>query len=84
MITGKVQGVFFRASARERAQEKGITGWVRNTDEGHVEIMASGSESDLEQFIAWCRSGPRGAVVTDVNITQVAELEFEKFSIVRG
>jgi len=70
LVKGKVQGVFFRASAKEKAVHLGISGWVRNTGEGHVEVLATGNEEQLAAFIDWCRKGPDKARVTDVDITE--------------
>lgn len=68
IIHGKVQGVFFRATARERAEELGLVGWVRNSPEGTVEITAEGEREDLERFIAWCNEGPRNSRVDHVTV----------------
>jgi acylphosphatase len=66
IVKGKVQGVFFRASAKEKAEQLGIRGWVRNTEEGHVEIMASGEEQSMKAFLNWCHHGPEKAIVQKV------------------
>ena len=84
LIRGKVQGVFYRASARDMAEQFGVTGWIKNTSEGDVEALASGNEEQLQQFIDWCRSGPPHAAVTDVAVKRINEQAFEKFRIVRG
>ena len=84
LIKGKVQGVFYRASARKIANEMGVTGWARNTSEGDVEIMATGKQETLDRFISWCRRGPEMAAVTDVIISKMAPAEFKGFVIVRG
>ena len=63
IIKGKVQGVFYRASAKEKAEDLGLTGWVKNTPEGYVEIMATGEMDVLERFITWCKKGPSRAFV---------------------
>lgn len=65
-IRGKVQGVFFRESARQEATRLGLTGWVRNRDDGSVEAVAEGESAALEEFIRWCHRGPQAARVTDV------------------
>lgn len=83
LIKGEVQGVYFRASAKEQADRLGVSGWVRNTPEGNVEIVASGKEAALQQFIAWCRRGPARANVTDVISSAHAEMSFHEFSIAR-
>jgi acylphosphatase len=82
LIKGKVQGVFYRASAQREARSHGLKGWVKNTKDGDVEIVATGEEHDLEPFIKWCHEGPAGAHVTEVLITQVNPESFEGFSIV--
>lgn len=82
-IKGKVQGVFFRATAKEVAGEIGVKGWVKNTEEGDVEAVASGSEEQLQQFIKWCQKGPSKAVVTTVQVERIEEKEFEAFKVIR-
>ena len=84
IIQGKVQGVFFRATAKDIAISLGLTGWVKNTREGDVEIMASGEAESLEKFTQWCRQGPSQAKVTNVIFGQLNEEEiFQGFSIRR-
>ncbi|HVU96030.1 MAG TPA: acylphosphatase [Puia sp.] len=84
LIKGNVQGVNYRASAKDQADRLSIKGWVRNTPEGHVEITATGSNSALEQFADWCRRGPRHATVTAVEKKTLPETPFESFIIRRG
>lgn len=72
-VSGRVQGVFFRQRTKQEAQSRGVTGWVRNLDDGRVEAVFEGEEDDVEALVAFCRSGPRGAVITKV------ELAWEKF-----
>jgi len=62
-IVGRVQGVYFRASACQEGQSLGLAGWVRNCPDGSVEIVAEGTRANLEQLIAWCHRGPPGARV---------------------
>lgn len=83
IIKGKVQGVYFRARSKEVADKAGITGWVRNTIDGHVEAMASGTAAQLDLFISWCRRGPQRAVVADLIIMDEPETHFEGFRILR-
>lgn len=83
VVKGRVQGVFFRASAQEAAEECGVKGWVRNTEEGDVELMASGSDEALQRFVAWCRQGPRRAVVQDVFIETKEDTSFHNFKVIR-
>jgi acylphosphatase len=65
-ITGRVQGVFYRASTREIAISLALKGWVRNLPDGSVEAVFEGSEDNLIQALKWCRQGPPGALVTSV------------------
>jgi acylphosphatase len=66
IIKGRVQGVGFRYSAMDEAVRLGLTGWVRNTHDGHVELVAEGARDQLHRLVAWSHAGPRGALVTDV------------------
>ena len=81
-ITGLVQGVFFRAESQQKAQELGLTGWVRNTSEGAVEIHAEGPKNKLKEFEEWCRQGPSRADVRDIATTEVAEEHSTSFEII--
>lgn len=81
-VHGRVQGVFFRHSAREKARELNITGFARNEEDSAVYIEAEGEENALEQFIAWCRIGPELAKVEKIEISYSDELKhFNDFSI---
>ena len=82
-IKGKVQGVFFRASAKETADKLGVKGWVKNTWDEDVEAMATGNEEAVKKFIEWCWMGPRRAVVEDVIITPAEETFFDDFLVIR-
>jgi len=66
-IRGRVQGVGFRFSAVDAARRLGLTGWVRNTHDGDVELEAEGERHKLERFVVWCHAGPPGARVSDVH-----------------
>jgi acylphosphatase len=68
VISGQVQGVWYRASTKEKAEELGLTGWVKNIAHGNVEAVFEGEESSVNEMIAWCRKGPPLALVTDVKI----------------
>jgi acylphosphatase len=81
IIKGRVQGVFYRASAKQIAKEIGATGWVKNTDEGDVEIVAAGTEEQLRKFIDWCKVGPTHATVAEVVIDHIEEESFKNFEI---
>lgn len=65
-VTGLVQGVSYRATTAERAEELGLSGWVRNSSDGAVELEAEGPEEQVEALLAWCRRGPPAARVRDV------------------
>lgn len=62
-IYGRVQGVFFRRTAKVEADKLGLTGWTRNEDDGSVEILAVGDKKSLKEFIKWCKDGPEMAKV---------------------
>lgn len=79
-IHGLVQGVFFRASTEDFARGLCLTGWVRNTHDGGVEVIAEGEKTMLEKLLAWCRKGPPGARVTKVDFEwQAFRGEFTDF-----
>ena len=65
-VTGKVQGVFYRANTRDTAGEHGVDGWVRNLDDGRVEAVFEGSEDAVEAMVEWCHTGSPAANVDDV------------------
>ncbi|HEY6979184.1 MAG TPA: acylphosphatase [Chitinophagaceae bacterium] len=83
IIEGEVQGVFYRATAKEIADRLGITGWIKNTLEGNVEAMVTGDETSVQKFINWCWQGPKKAEVTNVTVTKKEEQSFNNFSVVR-
>jgi len=81
-VSGRVQGVFFRASARDQAEHLGLTGWVRNVPGGRVEIVAEGDDEDLEKLRRWARRGPAYAYVTELEETmEPATGEFKEFDV---
>lgn len=83
IITGRVQGVFFRAHTRDCAVRLGLTGWVKNMPDGGVEAVAEGEEAELEKFAAWCRKGPPSAHVAEVKVERFAATgEFGEFGII--
>lgn len=83
-VAGRVQGVGFRYSTLEVARRLSLVGWVRNTDDGGVEIIAEGARSGLERLAAWCHEGPRGARVAHVAASWTAAAgEFTEFRIRR-
>jgi acylphosphatase len=82
VVVGMVQGVWFRASTREEARRLGIRGWVRNLPDGRVQAVFEGEEEVLRRMLAWCRVGPPGARVAQVEERWSAATDgFEDFSI---
>ena len=69
IITGKVQGVFFRMETQRAARNYGVTGWVRNKMDGSVDAVMEGNEADVKSLIAWCQEGPPHARVNNVDVT---------------
>ncbi len=69
IISGRVQGVFFRASTQDTAERLGVSGWVRNLPDGSVETVFEGPLTYVQQAIDWCHSGPPGAEVINVHLT---------------
>lgn len=69
-VSGRVQGVFFRAAAADKARELGLDGWVRNLPDGRVEVLAAGDREALKSFTAWLHEGPPPARVDDVAVEE--------------
>lgn len=82
-IRGRVQGVGFRWSARSKALDLGLAGWVRNTDSGTVEARFIGKERAVDQMLDWCRQGPPAASVTGLDVAddEPADCEASGFDI---
>ena len=84
LISGQVQGVYFRDSARALATELGVTGWVRNLRNGRVEVLCEGEEVAVRRLIEWCHEGPPGARVSRVETERSERTgEFDSFRIER-
>lgn len=84
-ITGKVQGVWYRASAKDKAISLGLRGKVWNQPDGSVSALVQGDDNDITAFLEWCREGPMLAEVNDVAIHEVMSTElFSSFEITRG
>jgi acylphosphatase len=82
IVKGRVQGVYFRASTVQQARHLGLTGWVMNRHEGSVELLAEGRSDRIEELIAWCRQGPPGARVDEVDLQREGfRGEFTEFRI---
>jgi acylphosphatase len=82
-IKGKVQGVFYRATAKDVADLLGIKGWVKNLPDRNVEIRATASEEILQKFIDWSKQGPAKAKVDEVIIEELDTEEFKGFKVIR-
>jgi acylphosphatase len=74
LVTGWVQGVWFRESCREQAVAAGATGWVRNLADGRVEVVLEGTEPAVDRVVRWCHEGPRRARVDGVEVTSEAPI----------
>ena len=83
IVRGRVQGVFFRASTQREARRLGITGWVRNRNDGSVEMLAEGDEDAVKELASWANHGPSAARVDSVDIRlRCYTGEFSEFAIV--
>ncbi len=69
IVSGRVQGIFFRSETRHEAKKHGVKGWVRNLRDGRVEAVFEGEEKAVKELIEFCRRGPAGARVTHVDVT---------------
>jgi acylphosphatase len=82
IVSGRVQGVFFRAETKEKARELGVSGWVKNLAEGQVEAVFEGEKAQVEQMVKWAKSGPPGAIVNDLDLSwEEYQGEFGNFEI---
>ena len=80
-VSGRVQGVFFRETARRRAESSRLSGWVRNNPDGTVEAVFEGEEKAVERLVDWCREGPRGARVEWVDVAAEEPEGLEGFAV---
>jgi acylphosphatase len=80
-VTGKVQGVYYRQGAREKALELGLTGEVKNLRDGNVHIIATGTLEQLDAFTEWCKKGPPRAVVAGAEIIKIPLKLFERLYV---
>lgn len=79
LISGQVQGVFFRAYTRQKALELGLKGWVRNTEDGKVEAVFEGPKEKVEEIVKWCWKGTPGSKVEKVEeVEESRRLSFAK------
>ena len=81
VVRGHVQGVFFRDSTRREALRRGVSGWVSNRPDGAVEAVFEGSPTDVEELVLFASSGPRGAFVEDVEVTEEAPEGLSGFAV---
>lgn len=81
VVSGRVQGVWYRASTKAKAIDLGLTGWVRNRDDGAVELVACGEESQLQLLQDWLWQGPPLAKVTEVTIAKQPWQQFDEFEV---
>ena len=82
-VSGKVQGVFFRASTKAVADQMGIKGFVKNEKDGSVYIEAEAEQYILDAFVDWCKEGPDKSVVENVKISNGATKDFRNFEVVK-
>jgi acylphosphatase len=68
LVSGQVQGVFFRDSTRQKAEELGLSGWVKNVPEGQVEALFEGPSQSIREMVDWCKEGPQRASVENVDV----------------
>lgn len=81
LVTGLVQGVFFRAQTKKKSDELGLAGFVKNRDDGSVEIFAEGHEEKLKALEEWCWKGPPKAKITNVAVTEDSEKHLQEFEV---
>ena len=81
VVSGHVQGVFFRDRTRREAHRLGVTGWVRNCPDGTVEAHVEGDAAAVGEFVRWCRQGPRQATVYDVRVRDAEPEGLRRFEI---
>ncbi len=82
-VSGRVQGVYYRASTHEAAQRLGVKGFVKNEPDGSVYIEAEGDDAILDALVEWCRQGPPAARVTNVEIDEGTWHGFTEFAVKR-
>jgi acylphosphatase len=81
LVSGKVQGVYYRQSTKTKALELGLTGVVKNLPDGRVQVIATGTPDKLAALQAWCRQGPSRAIVNDLEIEDIHPQVFAHFTI---
>jgi acylphosphatase len=81
LVSGRVQGVYFRQSAKQEADRLGLNGWVRNLSDGRVEAVVEGQEPLVAEWLAWAHKGPPGATVEDIEISEEAPVGEAGFKV---
>ena len=81
VVSGRVQGVFFRESCTRRARAEGVAGWVRNRPDGRVEAWFEGAPQAVEKLLTWCREGPAYADVTDLAVNAERPAGLQEFRV---
>jgi acylphosphatase len=85
LVSGRVQGVYYRSYTREMAESLGLTGWVRNVRDGRVEAVFEGEEKEIRKMIDWCWTGSPSSKVTEVNVVwEEPSGESKGFSVTYG
>ncbi len=82
-IVGRAQGVYYRGSTKQKADELGLTGWVKNEPNGEVSIAVEGAPELVDQFVTWCAQGPPMASVQQVIQTSTIAKNYSNFTILR-
>ena len=81
-VSGRVQGVFFRQSTKVMAIKNNLNGWVRNLDDGQVEIVAEGEKQNIENLVNWCKTGPANSRVDEFELLEEnSTSEFKNFEV---
>ena len=81
VVHGRVQGVFFRDTARRQAEQHGVAGWIRNNWDGTVEAVFEGDAEEVERLVEFARNGPRGALVEHVDVDEEPEEGLRGFEV---
>lgn len=82
-VHGKVQGVFYRKTAQQKAKELNLVGWVKNNPDNTVEMFIQGPESEVIKMVEWSRQGPKNAVVSKIDIEDSISQNYSNFKIIR-
>ena len=80
-VSGRVQGVSFRDATRSQAEQLGLSGWVRNTQDGQVEAVFEGDPDTVQQMVEWCKSGPSSADVEDLSVNNEQPENLSSFEV---